>query len=162
MIHVCTKDTSQRASKLQKLDSQTSVLKDSNIGQAFILGSIPTFSLGMGQFSRLLSWNNWSSSACSANGVDFIDNFNVFWDHMQLFIRGLGAQMLSNIQHSVCQSWLLRSDVHQQIMSPESSNQKAIHSVPGIWLFDNKLRFCIIRYLDKIICFWLWYSHTQS
>lgn len=51
-----------------------------------ISGPIPTVGKRSEAFSRLLNLNSWLTSECSNNGIQFIDNFNVFWnckDHFQ-------------------------------------------------------------------------------
>ena len=69
-------------------------------------GPIPTCALGSGCFSHLLS--TWLCSACASHGVSYIDNFNLFWEHRQLFrIDGihpnwLGAKLLSGKYFSCC------------------------------------------------------------
>ncbi len=53
-------------------------------------------------FSRLLGLNTWLQRTCSTKGVNFIDNFNIFWGHRQLFkLDGLhpnklGARVLKD------------------------------------------------------------------
>lgn len=47
--------------------------------QTFISGPIPILNRGVGSFSRLLSLNTWLTTVCATYGVDFIDNFNLFW-----------------------------------------------------------------------------------
>lgn len=71
-------------------------------------GLIPSYGLGCGRFSHLLALHIWLSSACAAHSVSYIDNFNLFWNHRELF-KGdcinpnwLGAKLLSgNISYSV-------------------------------------------------------------
>ena len=103
LLHVGTNDVSKRASQLLKGDFAH--LLDILISlrcKLFISGPIPTYGRGSESFSRLLSLNDWLSSACGALGVHFIDNFNVFWEQGNLFARdGLhlnntGAQLLSD------------------------------------------------------------------
>ncbi len=53
-------------------------------------------------FSRLLGLNTWLQRTCSTKGVNFIDNFNIFWGHRQLYkLDGLhpnklGARVLKD------------------------------------------------------------------
>ncbi len=51
--------------------------------QSFI--SVPPPARGTYMFSRLLELNTWLQRTCSVKGVNFIDNFNLFWGHRQLF-----------------------------------------------------------------------------
>ncbi len=51
--------------------------------QSFISGPLPA--RGTNMFSRLLGLNTWLQRTCSTKGVNFIDNFNIFWGHRQLF-----------------------------------------------------------------------------
>ena len=39
----------------------------------------------MERFSRLFALNTWLSTACTDHSVNFIDNFNFFWDRRHLF-----------------------------------------------------------------------------
>ncbi len=45
--------------------------------QSFISGPLPA--RGTNMFSRLLGLNTWLQRTCSTKGVNFIDNFNIFW-----------------------------------------------------------------------------------
>ncbi len=47
--------------------------------QSFISGPLPA--RGTNMFSRLLGLNTWLQRTCSTKGVNFIDNFNIFWGH---------------------------------------------------------------------------------
>ncbi len=57
---------------------------------------------GTNMFSRLLRLNTWLQRTCSTKGVNFIDNFNIFWGHRQLFkldglhTNKLGARVLKD------------------------------------------------------------------
>ncbi len=68
--------------------------------QSFISGPLPA--RGTTMFSRLLGLNTWLQRTCSTKGVNFIDNFNIFWGHRQLFkLDGLhpnklGARVLKD------------------------------------------------------------------
>ncbi len=59
-------------------------------------------------FSWLLGRNSWLKRTCSIKGVNFIDNFKLFWGHRQLFkldglhLNRLGARVLKvNIYFSL-------------------------------------------------------------
>ncbi len=68
--------------------------------QSFISGPLPA--RGTNMFSRLLGLNTWLQRTCSTKGVNFIDNFNIFWGHRQLYkLDGLhpnklGARVLKD------------------------------------------------------------------
>ncbi len=68
--------------------------------QSFISGPLPA--RGTNMFSRLLGLNTWLQRTCSTKGVNFIDNFNIFWGHRQLFKlddlhpNKLGARVLKD------------------------------------------------------------------
>uniref|UniRef100_A0A9J8ALC7 SGNH hydrolase-type esterase domain-containing protein n=1 Tax=Cyprinus carpio carpio TaxID=630221 RepID=A0A9J8ALC7_CYPCA len=75
--------------------------------QSFISGPLPA--RGTNMFSRLLGLNTWLQRSCNIKGVNFIDNFNLFWGHRQLFKpdglhpNKLGARVLKdNIYFSLC------------------------------------------------------------
>ena len=109
VIHVGTNDIQKQQSELLKRDfiSLFNVLKQSS-KRVHISGPTPTLGRGVGRFSRLLGLNTWLSSACDINGLNFIDNFNLFWQRGHLFCAdGLhpnraGARMLSaNLAYGV-------------------------------------------------------------
>ncbi len=68
--------------------------------QSFISGPLPA--RGTNMFSRLLGLNTWLQRSCGIKGVNFIDNFNIFWGHRQLFkldglhLNRLGARVLKD------------------------------------------------------------------
>ncbi len=68
--------------------------------QLFIIGPLPA--RGTDMFSRLLGLNTWLQWSCGIKGVDFIDNFNIFWGHRQrfkldgLYLNRLGARVLKD------------------------------------------------------------------
>ncbi len=53
-------------------------------------------------FSRLLGLNTWLQRSCGIKGVNFIDNFNIFWGYRQLFkldglhLNKLGVRVLKD------------------------------------------------------------------
>ncbi len=74
--------------------------------QSFISGPLPA--RGTNMFSWLLGLNTWLQRTCGIKGVNFIDNFNLFWGHRQWFkLDGLhpnklGARVIKdNIYFSV-------------------------------------------------------------
>ncbi len=75
----------------------------------------------MEHFSRILSLNTWLLSTCKTLNIDFINNFNLFWNRAQLFSpdgvhpNWLGRKMLTaNLQYAVrtsARAWLFTSHV---------------------------------------------------
>ncbi|MCP4456467.1 MAG: hypothetical protein GY816_00325 [Cytophagales bacterium] len=61
-----------------------STLKELEI-PSFISGPIPAPCYRNYAFSRLLSLNNWLAKSCKAAGMNFVDNFNLFWKRRVLF-----------------------------------------------------------------------------
>ncbi|KAK0141103.1 Transmembrane protein 18 [Merluccius polli] len=53
--------------------------------EVFISGPLPTVRRGDERFSRLLMLNRWLKDTCAAQSVNFIDNFNIFWERRHLF-----------------------------------------------------------------------------
>ncbi|KAK0136906.1 hypothetical protein N1851_026928 [Merluccius polli] len=66
-----------------------------------ISGPLPTVRRGDERFSRLLMLNRWLKDTCAAQSVNFIDNFNIFWERRHLFeadgfcLNKSGAELLS-------------------------------------------------------------------
>lgn len=50
-----------------------------------ISGPIPTLGRGSESFSRLLSLHTWLQSVCRTHNVQFIDNFNLFWNRLPFY-----------------------------------------------------------------------------
>ncbi|XP_060772954.1 uncharacterized protein LOC132883391 isoform X1 [Neoarius graeffei] len=74
----------------------------------FISGPLPGSVIGNYGFSRLLSLNTWLAKTCFSSGINFIDNFNLFWKHKAFFspnsteLSWTGAKVLADhYQHSV-------------------------------------------------------------
>ncbi len=101
IIHVGKNDIRKRQSELLKQDFSElfETLQRLEV-QSFISGPLPA--RGTNMFSRLLGLNTWLQRSCSIKGVNFIDNFNIFWGHRQLFkLDGLhpnklGARVLKD------------------------------------------------------------------
>ncbi|KAL0171513.1 hypothetical protein M9458_031824, partial [Cirrhinus mrigala] len=101
IIHVVKNDIQKEQSELLKKDFSelTETLQRLEV-QPFIRGPLPA--RGTNMFSRLLGLNTWLQRTCSLKGVNFIDNFNLFWGHRQLFkLDGLhpnklGARVLKD------------------------------------------------------------------
>ncbi len=66
----------------------------------FISGPLPA--RGTNMFSWLLGLNTWLQRTCGVKGVNFIDNFNLFWGHLTTVLTGwpppnkLGARVLKD------------------------------------------------------------------
>lgn len=108
IVHVGKNDTRKEESEVLKKDFNdlfTTLLKF-NI-QSFISGPLPL--RGCNRFSRLLALNIWLQKTCRSNGLNFIDNFNLFFGKREFFRRdGLhtnkrGVKFLSeNFIFSLC------------------------------------------------------------
>ena len=99
--------------------------------EVFISGPLPTVRRGDEGFSRLLMLNRWLKDTCAAQSVNFIDNFNIFWERRHLFeadgfcLNKSGVQLLSyNIFYFLHQSPAApakdkrRDNTKQQIRQP--------------------------------------------
>ncbi len=101
IIHVGKNDIRKRQSEMLKQDFSElfETLQRLEV-QSFIGGPLPA--RGTNMFSRLLGLNTWLQRTCSTKGVNFIDNFNIFWGHRQLYkLDGLhpnklGARVLKD------------------------------------------------------------------
>ncbi|KAL0153594.1 hypothetical protein M9458_051074, partial [Cirrhinus mrigala] len=97
IIHVGKNDIRKEQSELLKKDFSELIetLRRLEV-QPFISGPLPA--RGPNMFSRLLGLNTWLQRTCSLKGVNFIDNFNLFWGHNKL-----GPRVLKdNIYFSLC------------------------------------------------------------
>ncbi|KAL7388274.1 hypothetical protein ABVT39_010579 [Epinephelus coioides] len=109
VVHVGTNDLAQGASELTKRAFISLLDFVHTCGKSvFISGPISTFGHGDARFSRLLMLNSWLKPACYAQGFNFTDNFNLFWNHPSFFKfdsihpNTTGGRMLvANIQYSV-------------------------------------------------------------
>ncbi|XDV19366.1 hypothetical protein PO909_024850, partial [Leuciscus waleckii] len=84
IIHVGKNDIHKEQSELLKKDFNElfETLKILKV-QTFISGPLPA--RGTNRFSRLLGVNTWLQKTCNIKGVNFIDNFNLFWSQTLLF-----------------------------------------------------------------------------
>lgn len=109
LVHIGSNDSARRQSELIKNDFMDLLNFLTSSGKSvFISGPIPTVARGADSFSRILSLNTWLQSTCSTHNINFIDNFNLFWNRSLLFkADGLhpnrnGSRMLAaNLQHAV-------------------------------------------------------------
>lgn len=103
IVHAGTNDVRKQQSELLKRDfiQLFGVLKHLHYSVS-ISGPTPSPGHGPGRFSRLLSLNSWLQSACRTHNVNFINNFDLFWQRNNLFaVDGLhlnfaGARALSS------------------------------------------------------------------
>ena len=103
LVHIGTNDTAALCrSELVKLDYLRLVDFLVSSGKSFFLsGPIPTYGRGDERFSRIASLNCWMRRLCQAHNLNFIDNFNLFWNRPSCFNRDglhpnkLGCQLLS-------------------------------------------------------------------
>lgn len=108
VVHVGTNDVSRRQSERTKLDfiALFEFLKSTG-KTVFISGPIPTIGRGSESFSRLLQLSTWLALHCSAYGLVFIDNFNLFWNRPSFYFTdglhpsSLGSNVLSATMHHV-------------------------------------------------------------
>ncbi len=79
-IHVGKNDIQKEQSELLKKDFTKlfETLQRLEV-QSFISGPLPA--KGTNLFSWLLGLNTWLQRSCGIRGVNFIDNFNIFWGH---------------------------------------------------------------------------------
>lgn len=111
IIHVGTNDTAQLQSELTKKDFMDLFSLLSSCGKSvFISGPIPTLSRGAERFSRLLSLSTWLRHTCTALKLNFIDNFNLFWNRPRFYRHdGLHPSTLGNS--------VLTDNIHHQVQS---------------------------------------------
>uniref|UniRef100_A0A7N8YAA9 SGNH hydrolase-type esterase domain-containing protein n=1 Tax=Mastacembelus armatus TaxID=205130 RepID=A0A7N8YAA9_9TELE len=107
IVHIGTCDTSFYRSELTKKYFISLFNLLSNCGKSILIsGPIPTLGRGSGLFSRILSLNTWLKSVSLSYSLQFINNFNLFWNWPAFFAglhpNHLDSHMLStNIQHAV-------------------------------------------------------------
>ncbi|KAL0147979.1 hypothetical protein M9458_056706 [Cirrhinus mrigala] len=84
IVHVGKNDIRKEQSELLKKDFSELIKTFRRLEvQTFISGPLPA--RGTNMFSLLLWLNTWLQRTCSLKAVNFIDNFNLFWGHRQLF-----------------------------------------------------------------------------
>ncbi|XP_073792157.1 uncharacterized protein [Danio rerio] len=101
IIHVGKNDIRKEQSELLKKDFCELLETAERLKvQPFISGPLPA--RGTNMFSRLLGLNVWLQKTCNKKGLNFIDNFNLFWNQRQLFTSDglhpnkLGAKVLKD------------------------------------------------------------------
>ncbi|KAK0131770.1 hypothetical protein N1851_022873 [Merluccius polli] len=101
VIHTGALDVVKQQSEVLKRDFNDLLNKVRCLNtEVFISGPLPTVRQGDERFSRLLMLNRWLKDTCAAE-VNFIDNFNIFWERRHLFeadgfcLNKSGVQLLS-------------------------------------------------------------------
>ncbi|KAK0147691.1 hypothetical protein N1851_012825 [Merluccius polli] len=110
VIHTGALDVVKQQSEVLKRDFNDLLNKVQCLKtEVFISGPLPTVRRGDERFSRLLMLNRWLKDTCAAQSVNFIDNFNIFWERRHLFeadgfcLNKSGVQLLSyNIFDFLC------------------------------------------------------------
>ncbi|KAK0144166.1 STAGA complex 65 subunit gamma [Merluccius polli] len=83
VIHTGALDVVKQKSEVLKRDFNDLLNKVRCLNtEVFISGPLPTVRRGDERFSRLLMLNRWLKDTCAVN---FIDNFNIFWERRHLF-----------------------------------------------------------------------------
>ncbi|KAK0142424.1 hypothetical protein N1851_019869 [Merluccius polli] len=102
VIHTGALDVVKQQSEVLKQDFSDLLNKVRCLNtEVFISGPLPTVRRGDERFSRLLMLNRWLKDTCAAQSVNFIDNFNIFWERRHLFeadgfcLNKSGVQLLS-------------------------------------------------------------------
>ncbi|KAK0136699.1 hypothetical protein N1851_027107 [Merluccius polli] len=102
VIHTGALDVVKQQSEVLKWDFNDLLNKVRCLNtEVFISGPLPTVWRGDERFSRLLMLNRWLKDTCAAQSVNFIDNFNIFWERRHLFeadgfcLNKSGVQLLS-------------------------------------------------------------------
>ncbi|KAL0200741.1 hypothetical protein M9458_003928, partial [Cirrhinus mrigala] len=97
IIHVGKNDIRKEQSEFLKKDFSELI---ETLQRLEVQSFIPA--RGTNMFSWLFGLNTWLQRTCSLQGVNFIDNFNLFWGHRQLFKldglhpKKLGARVLKD------------------------------------------------------------------
>ncbi|KAK0156136.1 hypothetical protein N1851_000584 [Merluccius polli] len=102
VIHTGALDVVKQQSEVMKRDFNDLLNKVRCLNtEVFISGPLPTVRRGDKRLSRLLMLNRWLKDTCAAQSVNFIDNFNIFWERRHLFeadgfcLNKSGVQLLS-------------------------------------------------------------------
>ncbi|KAK0150773.1 hypothetical protein N1851_008116 [Merluccius polli] len=102
VIHTGALDVVKQQSEVLKRDFNDLLNKVRCLNpEVFISGPLPTVRRGDERFSKLLMLNRWLKDTCVTQSVNFIDNFNIFWERRHLFeadgfcLNKSGVQLLS-------------------------------------------------------------------
>ncbi|KAL7844760.1 hypothetical protein SRHO_G00232990 [Serrasalmus rhombeus] len=109
VIHVGTKDISDRRSEVLKKHFQTllDTARKKTDARIVISGPLPTYRRGSERFSRLFVLQSWLRVWCACNGLGYVDNLSSFWEQPALYRRDedpspLGSVVLSrNIERAI-------------------------------------------------------------
>ena len=131
IVHVGKNDIHKEQSEQLKKDFNElfETLKRLKV-QTFISGPLPA--RGSNRFSRLLGLNSWLQKTCNIKGVNFIDNFNLFWNQRPLFQQN--GHLPNKLGSRVLKDNILFS-LHHPSANP--INQNGTHS-PGHSLNDHR------------------------
>ncbi len=95
-------------------------------------------------FSRLLGLNTWLQRTCSKKGVNFIDNFNFFWGHRQLFkLDGLHPNKLLGAR--VLKDHIYFSLHHLSVVCANPLNLNGTHT-PGQNMSDHRTSYQLLSH----------------
>ncbi len=133
IIHVGKNDIRKGQSELLKQDFSElfETLQRLEV-QSFISGPLPA--RGTNMFSRLLGLNTWLQRTCSTKGANFIDNFNIFWGHRQLFkLDGLHPNKLG--------ARVLKDNLYFSIRHPSVVCANPLIHSPGQNMSDNRTSY---------------------
>ncbi len=131
IIHVGKNDIRKGQSELLKQDFSElfETLQRLFIVQSFISGPLPA--RGTNMFSRLLGLNTWLQRTCSTKGVNFIDNFNIFWGHRQLF-------KLDNLHPNKLGTRVLKDNFYFSLRHPSVVCANPLTHSPGQNMSDHR------------------------
>ncbi len=138
IIHVGKNDIRKRQSEMLKQDFSElfETLQRLEI-QSFISGPLPA--RGTNMFSRLLGLNTWLQRTCSTKGVNFIDNFNIFWGHRQLFkLDGLHPNKLG--------ARVLKDNFYFSLRHPSVVCVNPLTQSPGQNMSDHRTSYQLPRH----------------
>jgi hypothetical protein len=133
IIHVGKNDIRKEQSELLKKDFSElfETLQRLEV-QSFISGPLPA--RGTNMFSRLLGLNTWLQRTCSTKGVNFIDNFNIFWGHRQLFkLDGLHPNKLG--------VRVLKDNIYFSLRHPSVVCANPLTHTPGQKMSDHRTSY---------------------
>ncbi len=138
IIHVGKNDIRKRQSEMLKQDFSElfETLQRLEV-QSFISGPLPA--RGTNMFSRLLGLNTWLQRTCSTKGVNFIDNFNIFWGHRQLYkLDGLHPNKLG--------ARVLKDNFYFSLRHPSVVCVNPLTQSPGQNMSDHRTSYQLPRH----------------
>uniref|UniRef100_A0A3Q3FN22 Uncharacterized protein n=1 Tax=Labrus bergylta TaxID=56723 RepID=A0A3Q3FN22_9LABR len=133
ILHIWSNDGTKQQSKVLKQDFTGLLRMVSPLDvDMFISSPIPPVRRAEERFSRLLALNNWLTTACNAHSVNFINNFNIFWERRHLFkadgfcLNMSGVKLCTSNLYSLPQPSVLPAKDKRQ---KKTAFKKAKHSV---------------------------------